>query len=101
MQLVISQIPSSVDTVEKLASWAISALAQANPTSQVATAPGQQEPTVTAQTFRYINQGTDQERLVCIAYLPLEPGWRSVGKIYSGGIKEISGAALPSDFAVA
>lgn len=93
-----ADIPSEVNTIEELAAWAISALAEINPTGSVQTGPATVEPVVTAQTFRLENQQTNPERFVGVVYLPLQAGWRSNGSIYTGGIAEISGGALPASF---
>lgn len=93
-----ANIPSNVNTVEELAAWAIGILAQINPTATVQTSPGQVEPVFTAQTFQYVSQVTDPERLVLVAYLPLDPGWRANGKLFHSGVKEVSSAAIPAAF---
>ena len=96
-----ADLPANINTVEEVAAWAASALAEINPTVQVATGPGQLEPVATVQTFAYASQDTDPQRLICVLYLPLAPNWRSAGKVYSGGVNEISGGALPPAFRVA
>lgn len=98
MQFVPSNIPSEVNTVEELAAWCVSALAEANNTATIQTGPGQAEPVATVQTFNYVNQATDPERLICVLYLPLKTGWRSAGKLFHAGVKEISSVALPVAF---
>lgn len=98
---VPSDLPANIDTVEEVAAWACSALAEINPTVEVATSPGQLEPVATVQTFAYASQQTNPQRLICVLYLPLNQDWRSAGKVYSGGVAEISGGALPPAFKVA
>ncbi len=93
-----ANIPSNVGTVEELAAWACSVLAELNPTVFVQTQAGLLEPAVTTQTFRYPNQETNPERLVIVAYLPLTQNWRGQGKIWSNGIQELSSAALPAGY---
>lgn len=97
---VPANIPSNVNTLEELAAWSCAALAEINNTAEIATGPGQLEPVVTMQTFRYANQATNPERLICVMYLPLLPGWRSLGKLFHAGVGEISGAALPVAYTV-
>jgi hypothetical protein len=93
-----SNIPSSVTTLEEVAAWAISALAEINPTVTVQTSAGSVERAVQAQTFEFRNQVTNPERLVLVAYLPLSSNWRSSGKYWGNGVAEMSTAALPSGY---
>lgn len=93
-----ANIPSNVDTLEELLVWAGSALAEVNPNVNIQTTQSQAEPVVSAQTFRFENQPTDPERFIVVAYLPLNANWRSAGKVWSTGIKEISAAALPAGY---
>lgn len=93
-----ANIPSNVNTLEELAVWAVSALAEINPTASITTAPGIAETVVSAYPFTFRNQPTNPERMVLVAYLPLVPGWRSVGKLFSNGVSEISTTALPSSY---
>lgn len=93
-----ANLPSGVGTVEELVAWGVSALAQINDNNLVQTAAGQIEPVVSAQTFRFPFIETNQQRLICIAYLPLTANWRSGGKLWNNGIGEISNLPLPADF---
>ena len=91
-------IPSNVNTLEELAAWACSALAEINTDDQIVTGAGQLEQSVTAQTFRFAGQETSPERLVIVAYLPLTSDWRGQGKIWSNGISELSTDSLPAGY---
>ena len=93
-----SNIPSTVNTLEELAVWVISALAEINPGATITTAPGAAEVVFSAYPFTFRNQATSPERMVLVAYLPLNPGWRSVGKLFSNGVAEVSTAALPISY---
>lgn len=93
-----ANIPSNVNTLEELAVWVISALAEINPTATLTTAPNVAETVVSAYPFTFRNQPTNPERMVLVAYLPLVPGWRSVGKLFSNGVSEISTTALPASY---
>ena len=93
-----ANIPSNVDTLEELAAWACSALAEVNGSEQIQTAAGSVEPVATVQTFNFVAEDTNPERLVCVLYLPLSQDWRSQGKIWSNGINEISATALPAGY---
>ena len=64
----------------------------------VQSAAGTVEPVISAQIIRLPNELTDPERIVCVAYLPLLPNWRSTGKVWSTGIKELSQTALPAGY---
>lgn len=96
-----SNIPSSVNTLEELAVWTISALAEINPTATIVTAPGVSEVIFSAYPFTFRNQPTSPERMVLVAYLPLNSGWRSVGKLFSNGVAEVSTTALPVSYTTA
>lgn len=91
-------IPANVNTLEELAVWAISALAEINPGATITTAPGAAETVFSAYPFTFRNQPTLPERMVLVAYLPLVPGWRSVGKLFSNGVSEVSTTALPISY---
>lgn len=93
-----ANIPASVNTLEELAVWAVSALAEINPTATITTAPGAAETVISAYPFTFRNQPTLPERMVLVCYLPLVPGWRSVGKLFSNGVSEISTTALPASY---
>lgn len=93
-----SNIPSSVNTLEELAVWTISALAELNPTASITTAPGTSEVIFSAYPFTFKNQQTSPERMVLVAYLPLVSGWRSGGKLFSNGVAEVSTGALPVSY---
>lgn len=95
---VPANIPSSVTTLEELAAWSVSALAEINPTASIQTSAGSVERTVQAQTFEFRNQTTNPERLILVAYLPLSASWRSSGKYWGNGIAEISTTALPAGY---
>lgn len=97
---VPANIPSSVTTLEELAAWSVSALAEINPTSTIQTAAGSIERTVQAQTFEFRSQSTNPERLILVAYLPLTASWRSGGKYWGNGIGELSTTALPAGYTV-
>jgi hypothetical protein len=90
-----ANIPSGVNTLEELFVWSGFALAELNPNINVQAASGTVEPAVSAQIVKLPNQATDPERVVLVGYIPLAPDWKSVGKIFTGGIKEFSQTVLP------
>jgi hypothetical protein len=88
-------IPSGVSTLEELFVWSAFALAELNPNLSVQSAAGTVEPAISAQIVKLPNQATDSERVVIVGYMAMTPDWRSVGKIFTGGIKEFVQTALP------
>jgi hypothetical protein len=92
-----ANVPSSIDTLEKLAAWALSALAEINPSVTIQTTAGTVEKAVQTQTFDFRNQATSPERLVVTAFLPLSAGWRSNGKLF-GRVTELSSTPLPAAY---
>ncbi len=93
-----ANIPSNVNTLEELAAWSMLALSELNSNLTVQSAAGTVEPVISTQVIRLPNELTDPERLICVAYLPLLANWKSTGKIWSTGIKELSQTALPTGF---
>jgi hypothetical protein len=93
-----ANIPTSVTTLEELAAWSVSALAEINPAESIQTSAGAVERAAQAQTFEFANQATNPERLILVAYLKLSPAWRSSGKYWGNGILEFSSAALPAGY---
>jgi hypothetical protein len=93
-----ANIPSNVNTLEELAVWTMFALAELNPNVSVQSAAGTVEPAVSAQIVRLPNQTTEPERVVCVAYIPLNATWRGGGKIWGSGIAELSQTQLPVGF---
>jgi hypothetical protein len=93
-----ANIPSNVNTLEELAAWVMFALAEINSNLTVQSAAGTVEPVISAQIIRLPNELTDPERIVCVAYLALQANWRSTGKVWSTGVKELSQTALPAGY---
>ncbi|MDG2989320.1 hypothetical protein L3556_13935 [Candidatus Synechococcus calcipolaris G9] len=93
-----ANIPSNVNTLEELAAWAASALAEVNPSATIVVAPGQAARSANVQSVFFENQSTNPERLAIVLYLPLVAGWRGQGKIWSNGVGELSATALPTSY---
>jgi hypothetical protein len=93
-----SNIPSEVNTLEKLTAWAFFALAENNSNLTVQSAAGTIEPVISAQIIRLPNELTDPLRIVCVAYLPLLDDWGGKGKLWSKGVKELSQTSLPAGY---
>lgn len=93
---VTSDIPASVTTVEELAAWSCSILAELNPALSLQTSAAALETVAAVQTFDFQFQQENPERLVCLVYLPLLPTWRGTGKIWANGIATLSDTAIPA-----
>jgi hypothetical protein len=93
-----ANIPSSVTTLEEVAAWAVSALAEINPSVTIQTSAGAVERAVQAQTFEFRTQASNPERLILVAYLPLTANWRSSGKYWGNGVAEISTTSIPAGY---
>lgn len=94
--LVSSQIPASINTVEKVVAWGSSILAQVNPTATVITAPGVADLVAQASDFRFPNDTGNPNRFACILYLPLATNYRELRHYL--GVNEISTTGIPSAF---
>lgn len=93
-----ANLPNGVGTIEELVAWGVSALSQINDGTQIQTAEGRAEPVASCQTYRFPFLLTNQQRLICVTYLPLTAGWRSSGKLWNNGVGEISTLALPIEY---
>lgn len=93
-----ANLPSNINTVEELAGWAASVLAEVNPSEQINTGSGSLEQVATVDTFNFVGQAESPGRLICVLYLPLTADWRGQGKIWSNGITEISTNSLPAGY---
>lgn len=90
-----ANVPASVDSVEKLATWSLSILAELHPQQTIQTNRNTLEPVATVQTFDFRNNLVDSERLVLAAYIPLVPTWRGAGRIWEEAVGDISDASIP------
>lgn len=92
-----ADLPASVDTVEKVAVWAVSALSEINPDAVAIEGPNSTNPIATANPF-YIPIGppTPEHRIICRTSLKLEGDWRT-GKIWEN-VENISNTALPAGY---
>lgn len=92
-----SNLPSSIDTLEKLAAWVGSALAQLNKDKTIQTTSGSVEQAASIQTFTFKNQQVSPARLVVTLFLPLTEDFASGGKLFSR-IGALSENALPASY---
>jgi hypothetical protein len=93
-----SNIPATVTTVEELAFWCASILAETASTVTIQTSASTAEPAASVQTFRFANQTTNPERAVVVLYLPLTATWRGAGKLFGEGISVLSTNPIPSHY---
>ncbi len=95
--LDLSRIPSQIDTLEKLAVWAGTALAIANPTRAIIEAAGE-NPEPVAQFF-LLRADDDQLRLILRQSIALDPDFVADDEnpIWLHG-KSLSDTELPAKF---
>jgi len=93
-----SQIPDSVNTVEKLAAWSLSILAELNSDSRIAVNAGTLDAVAAAGSFSFPLQETRPVRYVVTAYLPLDPTFRSGGNVWEGSVLELAEGVIPGGY---
>lgn len=93
-----TDIPSSVNTVEKLACWAVMALARCNPDAKILEIPGQPSVEVALATLLRASDGST--RYVVRASLPVQPGYGETAAKWWNNINEFSTTALPAAYKV-
>ncbi|MBD2090204.1 glucose-6-phosphate dehydrogenase [Microcoleus sp. FACHB-1515] len=99
--LVRTDIPTSVDTVEKLAVWAMSILQQLHPGQTVVEATGVAERVATAAPFYITASQPAAWRFISRASLELTPNWQSSsGRIWTD-VQPLSSQAIPAEYKVA
>lgn len=93
-----SDLPASINSVEKLAVWATTVLQHLHPTLTVIEATGVAERAATAAPF-YITAADPQAwRYISRTSIRLNSNWqRGVGKIWTHA-EDLSGAAIPTEF---
>lgn len=91
-----SNLPASVNTVEKLAAWALGILYQLHKNSRYQESDAAPlVPLITAQDGLAADK---TERIIFRASLPLSDTWRSETTKYWQESQEISNAAIPPSF---
>lgn len=93
--LNVSQIPASVNTVEKLVAWGGAILAQLNADKSVVTAPGVAELASQASDYRFPNDPT-QNRFAVVIYFALGAEYRQNAS--HKGVLEFSTQQIPAGF---
>lgn len=95
--LNISQIPSSVDTLEKLVAWGGLVLADMYPTVTGVEDTGSATRAAQSTPFLVSATSTPTWRLVNRTSLQLNANWRRQGKLWLQVI-DLGNAAIPSEF---
>lgn len=93
-----TDIPSSVNTIEKLAAWAVLALARCNPDAKILEIPGQPSVEVALATLLKASDGSI--RYVVRASLPVNPAYGETAAKFWNNITDVSTTALPAAFKV-
>lgn len=91
-----SQIPASVNTLEKLVAWAGLALTTINPTLAANETPGSQ-PVNVAQTA-FFRDSTGQLRLTIRASLPVAESYSTSTTKFWTNIQDLNNATIPSGY---
>ena len=93
-----ANLPASIDSVEKLAVWALSILAEINPNTTVQTGAFVVERVATVNPFFFQNEANTPDRVTCVAYLPLNLDWRGKGRLFEDGVSEVSTQPIPTHY---
>lgn len=95
MNLTLNQIPTNIDTVEKLAAWALMLLYRANRTLQVMESPGALSFAVEISLFK---DDGGKERMAARILLPLPDDYRTQAVKTWNTVEEFSEVAIPAAF---
>jgi hypothetical protein len=94
--VIASQIPSNINTLEKLAAWSGLALAYINPS--ITGVEGQGYTERSAQANPYFIQADNRTRLIVRVSLPLSPDYLAGGAKFWGYAQDLSNTAIPALF---
>jgi hypothetical protein len=92
----VSDIPSNINTLEKLGAWVGLALTRCNPNKKVLESPG--ETPIRVCEAVTIKDDANDYRLVIRLVLPLAPGYAEATTKFWESAIEIDTAALPTAF---
>ena len=93
-----SEIPNdALESLDALATWALTALSEINFNVTVAEGPGEATLAAQASPFIIANSGDVKWYTILRATVELDADWRSQGRMWSAA-KEISSTPLPSRF---
>lgn len=91
-----SDLPSSVNTVEKLFVWSGSILAELYPNLLVQSRYGELEPTISVIPLRLQFEENNPQRIAVLAYIPLTTNWRNQ-RLFTA-VQELGTAAIPNSY---
>jgi hypothetical protein len=93
-----TDLPDAVNTVEKVAFWAISVLNNVDYQGTVYESPGVAQPTTVFQTFSYEESGTRKWRFVGRVSLELNPNFQRGDSKPWTYLQALSSNAIPTEF---
>ena len=91
-----SQLPATVNTIEKLAAWSVGILYQLHKNSKYQ--ESDESPLVPLITAQDGLAADKTERVIFRASLPMQDEWRTVPGDFYSLVNEISNAAIPPSF---
>lgn len=91
-----SDLPGSVNSVEKLFVWSASVLAELYPNLLTQSRYGELEPTVQVLPTRLQYEESDPVRVAILAYVPLELNWRN-SRLFLAA-KTLGNASIPNSY---
>lgn len=91
-----SDLPSSVNTVEKLALWSCSVLAELYPNLLVQSRYGELEPVANVVPLRLQYEENNPLRAAILLYLPLDGDWRNKRLFLAA--KELGTVPIPNAY---
>ncbi|NEQ20651.1 MAG: glucose-6-phosphate dehydrogenase [Microcoleus sp. SIO2G3] len=95
---VRTDLPASIDTVEKLAVWACAVLQELHPSTSVVEATGIAERVATAAPFYITASQPEAWRFIGRVSLEMPLNWQSTsGKLWTD-VVPLSNLAIPADF---
>jgi hypothetical protein len=93
-----SDIPSEIDTVEKLEAWCSTLLSYLNPDQVAVEATGSQNRTASSAPFYITASDPATWRLISRLSLPIRRDWQGGGNQIWNYVQELSTAAIPASF---
>jgi hypothetical protein len=93
-----TDLPDSVNTVEKLAYWAVAVLNNVDYQSVVQEVPGTNQPTTVFQQFSYLDSGTRKWRFVGRVSTEISPNFQKGDAKPWTYVQALSSNAIPTEF---
>lgn len=94
---VVSDLPTSINTVEKLEVWCTTVLQHLHPSLTVIEQVGQAERAVSAQPFFITSSDPQTWRYITRTSIALNANWQRTGKIWQHAL-DLSNASIPAEF---